>query len=133
MTSFLKVNSVDARIKKVLIDTARIESIFEYDRNSNPIKNSIEDITEPLYLWGTKVVEHFLAKKDKTTFSLVEEFLNIKEEIIEKLEEEDKRPTTNHTVIKMGNGNFYTCSETLTEIEEQMEEMEYNKRLGLNI
>jgi len=132
MSNFLKLNSADSSVKRVIIDQDHLESVFEFDGDidQSKIEHLIDAMEKDIIKWGIKVNKVIAKSKSKIAQDLVDEFEQLYDQFVEDMQEEEE-DIKKYTVLKCLSGNYYTVIETLDEIEIKMEENNYKEKFGL--
>lgn len=132
MSNFLKLNSADSSVKRVIIDQDHLESVFEFDGDidQSKIEHLIDAMEKDIIKWGIKVNKVIAKSKSKIAQDLVDEFEQLYDQFVEDMQEEEE-DIKKYTVLKCLSGNSYTVIETLDEIEIKMEENNYKEKFGL--
>ena len=132
MSYFLKLNSADSSVNRLMIDQDLIESVFEFDGDidQSNVERLVVAMEKDVTEWGDKARKVLMKNTTKLAESLVAEFENLYDTFIDDMKEEGD-DIKKYTVIKCTSGNFYTVTESLDDIQFLMEENNYREKIGL--
>ena len=132
MSYFLKLNSTDSSVKRVILDQELIESVFEFDGDidQSNVERLIEAMEKEIIVWGDKARKVLMKSRTKLAEDLVSEFEDLYDDFMDGMKEESDA-IKKYTVVKCTTGNYYTITETLDEIQHLMEENNYKERIGI--
>jgi plasmid replication initiation protein len=129
----LKLHSADRGIGRIRFPVELIESYFEYDSKGemSDIEKHITEFQSELFKWGDDTKKFLKRSKSPKAKELLETYDDLFEEHLEDIEEAEKEPKE-YRVIKLHSQILYSVKEELEEIDEMIETLNENDRLGIS-
>ena len=129
----LILSSLENGVKRLRLSPEIIESYYEFEDGSNKSKTTmiIEAFSGDLFMWADDVLKFLSKSKSQIAKKLIAEFEEIYEGYENELEMlEEFSELGNGRIIKLLNGSMYLVSNSLEDIEIQLEEIDKNERFG---
>lgn len=134
MKHFLRLQNLEPNLTQTLLSTEIIESITEFRDGSNKSKAELiaEAFAGDLFTWAEDVLKFIEKSKSQVAKKLITEFDELFAEYVEELEMlEEFSELENGRLIRLLNGSIYVVSNSLEDIEEQLEVIDRNQSLGI--
>lgn len=131
MAQPLKLTSADSGVGRIRLYPENIEAYFEFDheKSQTKLEKLFEALESNIVKWGDEACSILKKSKTEKAAKLIEEYEGYFDEFTNEIENHHEE-LQKYRIIKMYTGTFYTVQETIEDIDNLIEEVEYKEKYG---